>query len=47
VKKNFERNLSLKTNFNSSPAFRNGEKLFEENLRSRIEFEKWLMVQNE
>jgi hypothetical protein len=47
VKKSFEMNLSLKASFNSSLSSRHGEKLFEEPLRSRIEPEKWLIVQNE
>ena len=47
VKKSLEMNLSLKVSFNSSISFRYGEKLFEEHLRSRIEPEKWLIVQNE
>jgi hypothetical protein len=40
VKKNFEVNLSLKTSLNSSLSLINGERLFEEYLRSRIELEK-------
>jgi len=46
VKKNFEGNLSLKTKFNSSLSFRKVDKLFDENLRSRIVSANWWIAQN-
>ena len=47
VKKDFNAKPLFWIALNSSHSFKNGEKIFEEHLRSRIEPEKWLIVQNE